>query len=169
MSGRSRGRGGRKSGPKAGYYWDGLQWPATALTTAPSLFELIGPTAQEFMPGTLVSIRGFIALRGSHASSMGDVIHKIMYVEVNDAGTMTGDHAGIDTHEEDIAQRQLWTHHAVVGHLDASPEVITIEVEVKVKLKLEPHGKKILVLLADVVTNSTVTSSGYLRCLVRYS
>ena len=167
MGNRRRGSGSR--GKRNGYYWDGLQWPATALTTAPSLFELIGQTAQEFMPGTLVRIRGFIALRGAHASSMGDCVQKIMYVELNDAGTMTGDHAGIDTHEEDIAQRQLWTHHAVVGHLDASPEVVIIEVDVRVKIRLEPHSKKALILLADVVTNGTVTSSGYLRCLVQYS
>ncbi len=166
-------RGGkrRSAGRRNGYYWDGLQWPDTAIVTAGTVFELIAPTAQEFMPGTLVRIRGHIAMRNIHATSTATILQKIMYLEVNDAGTITGDHQGIDTHEEDIARRQLWTHLAVIPALDntGGPNVVIIEVDVKVKVKLEASGKMILALLADVVSASTVNTTGYLRALIQYS
>ncbi len=160
----SRGRSKRRS-----YYWDGLQWPSTAIATAGTAFELIGPTTQEFMPGTLVRIRGMITMRGVHATSVGMLGHKIMYVESNDAGTMTGDHAAIDTHEEDIARRQLWTHHTELPALDytAGNAILNVEVDVKVKVRLEASGKMILLLLADTVAANTVKTLGYLRCLIQ--
>ncbi len=150
---------------KRSYYWDGLQWTTTAIDATAVAFELINSTRQEFMPSTLVRIRGQIAVRSFHATTTGTLQMKIMYVEVNDAQTMTGDHAPIDTHEEDIAQRQLWTHSQFLAPLDElGPNYNTIEVDVKSKLRLESHGKKILVLLAQCGTANTCSIMGYLRC-----
>ncbi len=163
---RSGGRGGRK-----GFYWDGLQWPLTNVGTGGAALVLVDTTAQEFMPATLVTIRGFMSMSCSDtdAATAGVTVGaKIMYVEVNDAQTMTGDHAALDTHEEDIAQRQLWTYHnrlqAAGANLDAGDiHTVEIEINVKVKIKLEPHGKKLVVLLLDASSNSRLQSVGYLR------
>ena len=165
MPRRRRGGGGKKRG----YYWDGLQFPATTVPSTGASFELIGPTTQEFMPGTLVRIRGHLTLMSTDVSST-EVGMKIMYLEVNDAGTITGDAAGIDTHEEDIARRQLWTYYTTLrGATAGQPDdVARIEVDVKSKLKLEASGKMILALLADATTSSRASVSGYLRCLVMH-
>ncbi len=170
--GRSSGRSSRRRG-----YWDGNQWPSTAIPTGGTVIELVNTTAQEFMPATMVRIRGHICLAhtGSAAeSAVVEVFQKIMYVEVNDAQAMTGDHMGIDTHEEDIAQRQLWTHatlmstdNAVSGTESGGP-TLQIEVDVKVKIKMEPHGKKLLVLLQDSTATNHVNSVGYLRCYLQH-
>ena len=164
----SRRRSGGRGGPKGGYYWDGFQWPATAVDTTVANFALIAGTAQEFMPGTLMRIRGNISLRGIHATTTGLVNMKLMYVEMTDAAAMSGDHAPIDTHEEDIAIRQLWTWAGFVGTLDEQ-NLLYIPVDVKAKLKLEPHGKKQLLLMMQNTSASTVQTMGYLRALVRYS
>ena len=172
MAGRRGGRG--RSSPRRGYYWDGIQWPNTAIVTTGVVFELIGPTAQEFMPGTLVRVRGHISLLNSGANKAASGISyglKMMYVEVNDAGTMTGDHQAIDTHEEDIANRQLWTHHGRLSVTDASANdaSIDIEVDVKAKLKLRASGKWILALLMDTNADSKLESTGYLRALIMHA
>ncbi len=159
-------RAGRRSARRTGYYWDGLQWPATAISAGNTLFELIGPTAQEFMPGTLVRVRGHITLRPDTATD-NEVVMKMMYLEVNDAGTITGDHQGIDTHEEDIAIRQLWTYDYQQGTVQGQP--VTAEIDVRVKVKLSASGKFILALLADAVSGSRTSLSGYLRALILHS
>lgn len=168
MSSRQR-SGGRA---RRGFYWDGLQWPLTNVSQTGAALVLVDTSAQEFMPATLVTIRGWIHFSNSDtdAATGGVTVGgKIMYVEVNDAQSMTGDHAAIDTHEEDIAQRQLWTYHnrlATAGaNLDAGDiHSVEVEVNVKVKIKLEPHGKKLLVLLLDATVASRMQTVGYLRC-----
>ncbi len=167
-------RGRRRQAPRRGYYWDGLQWPSTDVGTAGVALELIGPVAQEFMPGTLVRVRGHISLiNGGSDSTSGPTTMgmKLMYLEVNDAGTITGDHAAIDTHEEDIAMRQLWTHHARLGQsVAAGPEAtVDIEVDVKAKLKLVASGKWILALLLDATPINRAQTVGYLRCLIQHA
>jgi len=171
MTGRRTSRG--KS--RRTYYWDGLQWPSTAVPSGQVVLFLVDPTAQEFMPATLVRIRGHasFAHHGSLADSAASrLVAKIMYVELDDAGTMTGDHAGIDTHEEDIAIRQLWTYSTILGGNNAAagaefrgPE-ITIEIDVKVKIRFEPSGKKALVMLIDSDATNHWNTAGYLRCLL---
>ena len=161
---RRTGGGGRK---KRGTYWDGIQFPTTSLTTTQAVFVLVDTTAQEFMPATLERIRGSLNVRSFHATSNVAVRMKIMYVEVNDAQTMTGDHAATDTHEEDIAIRQLWTKSMAMPALDENANSIeNFEIDVKAKLKLEPSGKKLLVLLVDASAASSAVLSGYLRCLL---
>ncbi len=158
-----------RRGRKRGTYWDGLQWPQTAIVTTGTLFELVGSTAQEFMPATLVSIRGSISLMCVSAAGPVEAYMKILYVELNDAGTMTGDHAGLDSHEEDIAARHLWSGVRLIGSAEAGPteeQSVHIDIDVKAKLKLDSGGKKALILLMDTNSDSRLVSMGYLRCLL---
>ena len=169
---RRAGRG--RQAPRRGYYWDGLQFANTDIGTTTVVFELIGPTAQEFMPGTLVRTRGHLTvINGGSDSTNGPttVAMKLMYLEVNDAGTITGDHAAIDTHEEDIAMRQLWTHHHRLGQsVAAGPEEgLSIEVDVRAKVKLVASGKWILALLAQANNANRSQLSGYLRSLIMHA
>ncbi len=169
MPRRSRGRSGGRGGGRSGYYWDGLQFPLTNITASSVVFELVGPTAQEFMPATVVRIRGQLIYAHSADSPVQGHL-KLMYVEVNDAGTMTGDHAAIDTHEEDIAARQLWTDSFVFrDETDGSQTTEKVIVDVKTKLKLSSGGKHILVLLAEADVTSRVSIAGYLRVLMLHS
>ena len=173
MAGRRRGAGSRTS-KRRGYYWDGINWPNTAIASAGTIFEVIGPTAQEFMPGTLVRVRGQVTLMNSGANKAASGISyglKLMYVEINDAGTVTGDHQGIDTHEEDIAQRQLWARMGRLSVTDASANdaSIDIEVDVKAKLKLRASGKWILALLADANADTKLEMTGGLRALIMHA
>ncbi len=138
------------------------------------VFELIGPVAQEFMPGTLVRIRGWVTLANSGANKAASGVSygmKIMYVEVNDAGTMTGDHQALDTHEEDIANRQLWARAGRLSVTDASANdaSVDIEIDVKAKLKLRASGKWILALLLDTNADSKLESTGYIRALILHA
>ncbi len=161
----------RQSGPrpKPRYYWDGIQWPSTTITTGQTIFELVSPTAQEFMPATLERIRGVICLRGIHATSEATVGQKIGYYEIDDAGNITGDVSAIDTHEEDIALRQIWSQHTLLGAEDQpGPGIINIEVDVRAKVKFSASGKMILALIQEVAAASTAVSAGYLRCLMRH-
>lgn len=168
MSGRGRSRS-RQSGKRPTYYWDGLQWPSTAITTGQTIFELVAPTAQEFMPATLERIRGVVCLRGIHATSEALVGQKIGYYEIDDAGNITGDVSAIDTHEEDIALRQIWSQHTLLSAEDQpGPGVVNIEVDVRVKVKFSASGKMILALLQEAAATSTAVSAGYLRCLLRH-
>ena len=160
---RPGGRGGRK-----GFYWDGLQFARTALTTTDSVFVLVDTTAQEFMPATVVTVRGTIIWDqgGSSGASPCTGHAKLMYVEVNDAQSMTGDHSAIDTHEEDIAQRQLWTDTARFTGLATAGDngaYWRSELDVKAKIKLEPHGKKLLVLLVAATAANIMGLTGYIR------
>ncbi len=162
----------RRSGGagRSGFYWDGLQWAATAVGITDVFFVLVGGVAQEFMPSTLVRVRGNIALRGFHATQACDLQMKIMYVEITDAGAVSGDHNAIDTHEEDIAIRQLWTYTTVVAPVDEpGPNVLTIPVDIKAKVKLEPSGKKALVLVVATTLDTAVFCTGYLRCGLLHS
>ncbi len=146
-----------------------MQWPQTALSATDIVLVLVDTTAQEFMPATLMRIRGNVTLRSFHATQNTRITMKILYVEVNDAQSMTGDHSSLDTHEEDIAIRQLWTYSTVMPALDELGGLIKdVEIDVKAKLKLDPSGKKLLVLLARADSGSQALLSGYLRCLLHH-
>ncbi len=156
----ARGKGRR------GTYWDGIQLPRTAVTTAGLVLVLVDTTAQEFMPSTLVRVRGQLSFTPS-ADTINEVRAKMLYVEVNDAQAMTGDHAAIDTHEEDIAARQLWAaQHAQPA--SALRAVNNIEIDVKAKLKLVPSGKMLLVLLIQATTATRTDVTANLRCLLMH-
>ncbi len=156
----ARGKGRR------GYYWDGLQVPRTTTPTTTAVNVLVDTTAQEFMPATLTRIRGILTFSMS-ADTVNECRAKLLYVEVNDAQTMTGDHAAIDTHEEDIAQRQLWA----AQYMQPATTVRTsqgFEIDVKAKLRLEPHGKKLLVLLVQAASATRTDFTLNARCLLQH-
>lgn len=177
MSARRHSRG-RQSGRRPGYYWDGIQLPATAVPAgaAQNIIVLIDQTAQEFMPATLVRIRGNMWVHNSGTASDGGATvlnAKLMYLEVNDALTVTGDHQAIDTNEEDIAARQLWQHTYRAGATVAGQEdealVIDTEIDVKAKLRLRASGKWLLVLLSETSSPANFWTQGAsLRCLMRH-
>jgi len=168
MPRRSRQRSGSRG--RSGYYWDGLQWPLTTIAATPgTAFEIIGPTAQEFMPGTLVRCRGQIVTAHAADSPVQGML-KLMYVEFNDAGAMSGDHKAIDTHEEDIAARMIWTDtFAFRDETDGSQTKDKVDIDVKVKVKLSSGGKHGLVLLAEADVAARVSITGFLRALILHA
>ncbi len=161
-SGGRGGGGSRKTG-----YWDGLQWPLTSVAGGGSqtLLELVGATATEFMPRTMVAVKGQIVIVSASVSS-DDMQQQIRMVELNDAGGLTGEVNAIDTNEEDIARRILWsnTAHSISSAVHLP---VTIEVDIKVKIKIPPTGKHIIALLQSSVTGSRMSTVGYLRCYLR--
>ncbi len=161
----------RSRKPSRGTYWDGLQTVLTNIPSAGAALILVDATAQEFMPATMDGIRGFMYLAnsGSDAATAGVLCGcKIMYLETDDAGVITGDWNGLDTDEEDIAERQLWSYmrHFVTrgAAADASDtSEVNIELEVKAKVKLSSSGKKKLLLLVDASPTNRLQMTCYLR------
>lgn len=166
MAQRSRGRG-RSSGRKRGYYWDGIQFPATNLGAADVIFVLVDTTALEFMPATLMRIRGSLAHRATTATS-NEIFLKLIEIGVSDAQLMTDDHSAIDTHEEDIAQRILWQNVSMQPNAANSGDqaVVHIEIDVKVKLRFSASGKRLLALLAKASNTNRTNLAGNIRCLL---
>ena len=164
----------KSGGRKAGFYWDGLQVPSTNVTTAGVVNVIVDTTAQEFMPATVVSVRGFLNLTADGSDAANGRVRiaaKIMYVEVNDAQVMTGDHNAIDTHEEDIAQRQLWSYSSLLpaNQSGGAAAFENVELNVKTSIRMEPHGKKLLVLLLQSDVANRARFALYSRVLLRYS
>jgi len=129
------------------------------------------------MPSTLVRCRGWITF--AHTGSLAETVPaelaaKLMYLELNDAGTITGDATAIDTHEEDIAARQLWTYHTLMAAAPGAGEEaegphVTIEIDIKAKIKIFPSGKKALVMLVDASATNHFVCAGYVRCLLMHA
>jgi len=167
---------GTRSRKKPSYRWDGLQWPSTGVPVSPSqtLLILIDETTIQDRGGTLERIRGHITVGNwGGAAEAGKVqwAAKILLVEMNDAGAMTGDHRAIDTDQDDIAVRQLWTYNVLLpaSATDTAENegFVVVEVDVKIRIRLPPSGKSALIFLssADVVNRAVI--AGYLRCLIR--
>ncbi len=152
---------------RTGYYWDGIQVPRTTVGTTSSVIVLVDTTAQEFMPATLMSVRGTLTFSMS-ADTVNECAAKMVYVEVNDAQAMTGDWAAFDTHEEDIAQRQLWTAQ-YMQPATASRFSRDYEFNVKTKLKLSSAGKHLLVLLVQAKSATRTDFSVNARCLLLHA
>ncbi len=164
--GRRRSRRGA-SARRRGYYWDGVQTAETTVTAGDSFFVLIDGIDQEQHPGTLVRVRGNIALRATTATSNA-VFFKLLYLPIDDAGNVPGDDSAIDVHEEDIAARQLWNYvyiqpdAATAGH----QPTVNVEVDIKAKLKLWVSGKQELMLLMRGVNNARTNAIVNLRALI---
>lgn len=132
-----------------------------------SFFVLIDGVDMEQNPGTLVRIRGTIALRATTATSNA-VFFKMLYVPIDDAGNVPGDDSAIDIHEEDIAARQLWNYvyiqpdAATAGH----QPTVNVEVDIKAKLKLWVSGKQELMLFVRGVNNARTNVIVNLRALI---
>jgi len=168
----SRRRSGGRSAKRR--YWSGLQWPETAIpaTTAKLGLVLIDRTTSERMDRTMVAIRGFITLQngGLNADTTTvNVLSKIMLVRLNDAGDIPSDYQPIDTHQEDISDRQCWSHQVALAASGTNLEIenpqLTIEINVKVKWRIPPDGKHAMILMQQADLTLCAISSGYLRAL----
>ncbi len=107
--GRSSGRGSRR---RPNYVWTGLHLTVpTDIPTAGVVGVLVpGTTVERHGQLTVERIRGMIEVMNTDTDSANgrvNVAWKVIQYEINDAGVITGDHQGIDTDEEDIAQRIL--------------------------------------------------------------
>ena len=161
MTGKRRGRGTRKT-----YYWDGLQWPLTSMNSLNGeVFELVNPTAVEFMPRTMERVRGFIGLTAD-STARNVIVMKIMMLKLEDSGSVNPDNQAIDTFEEEIAQRQLWTWTGMTQDASRHDHII-IEVDIKVKIKIPSAGRYGIFLLADPTIVDVTSIFGYLRVLLR--
>ena len=92
-----------------------------------------------------------------------------MRLEVNDAGTLTGDDQGIDSHEEDIAKRQLWMSSGTIfEEVPAAMGVREVNFIINVNVKIIlGHPKQELIMLLDSSANSRLQTTGYLRVLLK--
>ncbi len=140
--------------------------PRTAVVTATSVAVLVAPTSLDFAPATVVRIRGMLNFIPV-TDSLNTCRAKILYVELDDAGAMAGDHNAIDTDEDDIRTRQLWAgQHSQPA--STFRQITHLEIDMKAKLKLDPTGKKALVLLfqagttarTDMILNARVLMQG---------
>jgi len=144
---RGKGRGAVRK-----YHWDGIQMPRTAVVTAVSLAVLIDPTESDFIPATVVRVRGVLSFIPV-ADTVNECRAKMLYVELNDAGSMSGDHAAIDTDSEDIAQRILWQgQHAQPA--TTLRQVTHLDIDMKAKLRIDASSKKALVIIFQATTTA---------------
>ena len=147
---------------KRTYLWDGIQITNQAVLVTSSPNQIAGIAAKG-SPVTIVSIRGWLTWEA--ITSTGNALRaKILLVEMNDADAMTGDHAAFDSHEEDIAVRQLWTHEWIQSAIN-TVGTETVAVHVKTKIKMSGSSKQALVLLQEGTSTNRTRISMYLRCL----
>ena len=175
MTTRRSGRGGTRSPSRRSYYWAGVQWPTTAVpvSTSQLVLTMLDNTASEFMPGTLIRIRGVINLQnGGTGGDAGfvEVGLKILDHQVNDALTLGADDRAIDTHEEDIARRHLWADYAflpqaITDTAERESPPLRIVVDVKAKVKIQASGKQFVSLFMSASAVNRAETSGYLRAL----
>ncbi len=171
----TRRRTSRGSGKTQRRYWDGLQFPSTAIPTTRLILVLVDAVASEFMDRTVVSVRGFLNYHATGSDSDNGIVRvasKLVGARFIDAGTIAEDVQPIDTHEEDIATRQLWTHSCVLAGSPAGAEfrasgagILNLEINVKVKIRMTPDGKMRLVLIIEADVPNRALVAGYLRVL----
>ena len=162
---RSRGRA------KPTYKWSGLQWENIAVSANGVALILVGGVEIErYGKCTVQAIRGGMTFHNTDSDAAGGVVRvgaKIGVYNVNDAGTLTDDVAGLDTHEEDISKRQLWTY---TDFFRASATNLTVERRVEVYVKagiILGDAKSELMLVANSSVVNRVRVTGYLRALIR--
>ncbi len=138
------------------------------MTAADSFFVLLDGIDAEHHPGTVVRIRGSIALRATTATSNA-VFFKLLYLPIDDAGAVPGDDSAIDIHEEDISARQLWTHVHMQGDASAAglQPAITLDIDIKAKIRIIVTGKHEMLLLVRGVNNARTNVIVNLRALVQ--
>ncbi len=169
----SRG-GSRKRGGKKRTYWGGIQFPPTAIPVAAGRLIQVVLSAQavEFMSRTAVRIRGWVTYANTGADAdlgIVGIISKLQLVRLDDAGAVPVDYQPIDTHEEDIADRQGWTYSTVLA---AAPVLLniegpqqTVELDIKAKFRMPSDGKHVLVMMTQARSVNRGTMAGYIRCL----
>ena len=170
--GRGRSGGG---GSRRRFHWDGLQIGSTGVAQAGAALVLVDGKTVEDRPGTVTRIVGDITLGNwGTAAEAAKVVYycKILMVELNDAGSMSGDHAGLDTHEEDIGARQLWTAAGLLPEsatdVGENEGYVNLHIDVKGQQRMPPGGKHALVLLIDADGDNRLVIAAYVRVLMRY-
>ncbi len=169
---RGRGRPGGFSKPKPTFKWSGLQVGSTDVPTTGVAFVLVGGVEIErYGKCTVMGVRGWMEFANSDSDAANGVVRanaKLMKLQINDAGTLTGDDQAIDTNEEDIAKRQLWTYQSILTKQLADGlthrRVQSVEVRVKVVLG---HPKEELVMLCDSSASNRLQVNLYLRALLK--
>ncbi len=165
-------RRGRSQRSKPVYKWSGLQVGVTDVgVTGVALVLVGGVEIERYGKATVVAVRGHMQfLNNDSDAAAGNVVFgaKLMKLEINDAGTLTGDDQGIDTNEEDIAKRQLWTGHGVLPKrlADGRVEHINFILNVGVFVVLA-HPKEELIMLLDASIANRLQVASYIRVLLR--
>ena len=155
---------------KPRYAWAGLQVNTTTdIPTAGVVAVLVAGTFVERHGSVTVQrIRGDLQIMNDDtdaANGAVNVAYKVMKIEINDAGTITGDHNALDTHEEDIAARILDQGLFRLGAAAASDFVDTwqrVHLDIKAKVRVH-HAKEEVVLLLD----SSVANRARFLCNLR--
>ena len=174
MAGRRSGRSGG-GGSRRRFAWDGIQVGSTGVAQAGAALVLVDGTTVENRPGTVTRIVGDITLGNwGTAAEAAKVAYfcKILVVELNDAGAMSGDHAGLDTNEEDVGARQLWTAAGLLPEsatdVGENEGYVNLHIDVKGQQKIPPGGKHALVMLIDADGDNRLVIAAYVRVLMRY-
>ncbi len=166
------GRGSRRAPVR--YTLGGVQWPTTDISTLGVALVVVSELhVERHGQLTVERIRGNVHIFNSDTDATGggvQVAAKILLVELDDAGAVTGDHSGIDTHEEDIAVRHLWMQNVRCSANAVADEFrdggYNLEVDVKVRIKISSPKQALLLFMASNVSNRG-QSCGYLRSLLR--
>ncbi len=168
---RSRSRG-RSRPSKPTYKWSGLQVGSTDVPITGVAFVLVGGTEIErYGKCTVVAVRGFVEVANGDTDSANGVVRfglKLMKLPIDDAGLLTGDDQGLDSDEEDIAKRQLWSWHGLLDKrlADGNTQRRVQEVYVKVGVILG-HPKEELILLLDASVGNRLQANCGLRVLLK--
>ena len=165
-------RRSRATKSKPTYKWSGLQAGSTDVSTSGTAFVLVGGTeVEQYGKCTVVSVRGTLEVANSDSDAANGVVKygiKLMKLNINDAGTITDDAFGIDSHEEDIAKRQLWTQHGVLtkqladGATHRRQFILNVGVFV-----ILANPKEELIMLLDAGNADRLQANCYLRVLLK--
>ncbi len=162
MTRRRTGRGGRR--PPVSYRWTGVQASNIALSSTDTAVVLLDDIDIN-EAGTLVRIRGHLIWEAITAT--GNLLRaKLLYMEINDAAAITGDHSASDTSREDIAARILWEHTWVQSAINTEPAV-DVEIDVKAKMRLRLGEKFVMALLLFATSASRSRASLNMRALIQ--
>lgn len=140
-------RRGRSSAPKRKSHWYGIQSVTTTLpvTASKAVFVMIPATRAEHGPLTCVAIRGTVSLWNVSTGTRYTAAAKIAKYELEDGGAIAQDIFPLDTHEEDIARRQIWTTMLRMQHQNTAipgGNEHTINININVKIIIGSSGKE---------------------------
>ncbi len=151
--------------------WRGNQFENIAIGTGETFIVLVQRSdLEKYGKCTVVAVRGGVTFHISDTDSANGparVGAKILKWRINDASAVTDDVSGLDAHEEDIEQRQLWTYTDYFSE-ESTNHKENRRVEIFIKGGIILGGEKEefgLVATSNVATRMRMT--GYLRALVK--
>lgn len=162
----SRGGGGRK----VRRYWDGLQLPTTQLSDTVVVGILLDGASFEQHGCTIQRIVGSMDVWNQSGSTRYTAATKICYVDQNDAGNVVEDVDPFDTHEEDIARRQLWQSYDRLNLNNTSVGAashVRHQLDARGKVRIPGDGKRaVAIFMRSSAANSDVNITFNIRILV---